>query len=224
MANPSVTTYDYLLKTVDHYRSFPAMMPFIGGDYESPLHKRLLLIGESNYFPQNSTIHKDSAGWYNTEQKSLTDTEVEYIHCRKLLEGPWKRKTGHKMYININLCLEDVGLIASERSISHIAYMNAFQRPASETGKSFKHCYTDIDLDLKVSVDVIDKVMSIIKPEIVVFVSKYAWDALHSRINKSDSGVYFDYVSHPADHFHWQTEYPHGKSKFINILKTKFLV
>jgi hypothetical protein len=40
------------------------MIPFVGDDYESSKHKKLLLIDESHYMPEGSTVHHDVNSWY----------------------------------------------------------------------------------------------------------------------------------------------------------------
>jgi hypothetical protein len=47
------------LKKIEHFVKYPSMIPYSGQDYELDLHKKLLLIGESNYLPEESEIHLD---------------------------------------------------------------------------------------------------------------------------------------------------------------------
>lgn len=69
------------------------MMPYIGADYISALHSKLLILGESFYLPKESTIHLDPVAWYSSNQGLLAITEnecedeVKWINCRELLEG-----------------------------------------------------------------------------------------------------------------------------------------
>ena len=215
-SDQSVKTYDELFLKIDHYIRYPAMLPYVGENYISTRHKKLLLIGESNYFPETSTIHRDSIRWYDGNQSLLSEEEIEWMHNRELAGC-----ARHLNYKNINDCLSELKINATEKAISHISYMNAFQRPAEETGKSFKYCCTE--KDLLISAATIDKVMGIIEPDIIIFVSKYSWDALHSRIEPADN-VRVDFVSHPADPFHWQNKrYRHGRMKFIKLLTEIYL-
>ena len=40
-----VTTYDAKFQSIPFYKTHPYMMPFVGCNYESPEHKKLLLVG-----------------------------------------------------------------------------------------------------------------------------------------------------------------------------------
>jgi hypothetical protein len=215
-SNQSVKTYDDLFLKIDHYAKYPAMLPYVGGNYISAIHMKLMLIGESNYFPETSTIHKDAIKWYDGNQSLLSAEEIEWLNNRELTAC-----ARHQNYKNINDCLAELKIAGSEKPISHISYMNAFQRPAVDTGKSFKYCCTE--KDILISVATIDKVIEIIEPDIIIFVSKYSWDALHGKIAIKDE-LYMDFVSHPTDPFHWQNKkYLHGKMKFMKLLAGKYL-
>ncbi len=215
------TKYDDLLKTIPHFKAYPAMLPFVGSNYESANHKKLLLIGESNYLPQKSEINKNHETWYNGNQSTLSAEEVCYIDCRGLLCCNWK-SAGHKIYREINRCLQNVGITGEDKPISHITYINGFQRPANY-GKTFKHLCKEIDVIN--SSKVICETIRVIKPNVIVFVSKCAWDAFRPHLDTKDTDVYIDFVSHPADHFHWQKKgYSNGHNKFIKILESKFML
>lgn len=220
MKNPSIKKFDNQLSAISRLAMIPAMMPYIGADYESSLHKKLLIIGESYYFPDESTIHKNAEAWYRISQTELNEEEVCYIHCRSLIECDWS-SAGHKMYRELNSCLNDLRLPMIERSISHIAFMNTFFRPASIPGESFKHyCQA---LDIEESLRVLPKIIEILSPDLVIFTSKYSWDSIGCSLQISSS-IKRDFVSHPADPFHWNVDsYSHGKAKFIKILNQEFL-
>ena len=53
------TKYDSLLLSLPFYATHSYTLPFVGDDYDSPKHKKLLLIGESHYMPAGSTVHHD---------------------------------------------------------------------------------------------------------------------------------------------------------------------
>ena len=215
-SSPSLKTYDEFFLKIDHFAKYPAMLPYIGGNYISTIHKKLLLIGESNYFPKTSTIHKDATKWYDGNQSLLSEEEIEWIHNRGLTEC-----ARHQNYKNLNDCLAELKITVTEKPISHISYMNAFQRPAVDTGKSFKYCCTE--KDILISAATINKVIEILEPDIIIFVSKYSWDALHGKITIKED-MHMDFVSHPTDPFHWQNKkYVHGKMKFMKLLAEKYL-
>ena len=150
MPHSSLTTFDEQLLQIDHLRAYPAMLPFVGPDYAGSDHRKLLVVGESNYFPEKSTAHSDAPQWYAGDQASLTQDEVDWINCRVLLECSWS-SPGHKMYREINQCLRSLPLQYTDRPVATIAYMNAFQRPA-RTGQSFQACYQPLDREKSLDV------------------------------------------------------------------------
>ena len=217
MPNTSLDTFDSVLLSNSHYRAYPAMLPYVGADYDSPFHPRLLILGESFYFPEESTIHKVPDEWYASNQSHLTDDEVSYIHCRGLVECNWDA-AGHKMYREINASLRELNYPTPDRPISHACFTNTFLRPASISGQSFMHCCTNRDIYL--SLEVLSSVLSTLSPHQVIFASKYGWDSVGVSLAKQFPNMIFDFVSHPADPFHWNVQaYPHGRNKFMSLLK-----
>ena len=216
--NPSSQLFDTALKEIPHYQSFPAMLPFVGGDYVSSDHSKLLIIGESFYFPEESYLHKDPLGWYSSDEKALSEDEVAYINCRGLLECDWS-SPGHKMYRELNACLLELQLPSTDRPVSHVGFTNAFLRPARDNGGSFKACCSTHDVD--VSIDILTKVITVLAPDSVIFASKYAWDVVGWRIEQRFSDTTFSFVAHPTAHFFWNVDsYEHGRAKFIDLLKS----
>ncbi len=55
----SKASYDDLLSSIPFYQSHGCMTPFVGENYESSKHKKLLLIGESHYMPEGSIVHQN---------------------------------------------------------------------------------------------------------------------------------------------------------------------
>ena len=221
MANKSSTAFDGELLVIPHYSQYPAMLPFVGPDYVSLEHTRLLLIAESNYLPKTSTIHADPTCWYSSRQSALTSEEIDHINCRGLLQCAWDAY-GHRIYSRLNDCIGAFALQDTGRPISNIAFMNAFQRPAV-SGQSFKGCCCDDDVN--VSMSVITSVINVITPDMVIFVSKYAWDKVGRRIESNTKkrlpSVFFDSVCHPSGLFaSW--EKPDGKRKFMDLLRGRF--
>lgn len=211
------------LEKKEHFVKYPSMIPYIGQDFESDIHKKLLLIGESNYLPDDSEIHLDDRKWYKSSEDDLTDEEIEWINCRGLLECNWD-SPGHFIYRELNRSLQEVLPISEienkKRSISHCAFMNCFQRP-STTGNSIKRLCTRMDINE--SKKTISSVIKIIKPDIVIFVSKISRDLVGNKYKGED--YYMDFVCHPGTggRYWHNNKYPHGKRKFIKILKKRFV-
>jgi len=221
MSNSPNTKFDPSLDQIDHLNRFPKMKPFVGENYEASSHKRLLIIGESGYFPDDSTIHKVPEEWYRQEQESLTEEESVYLDWRALLTGEWNQN-GHEMYREINRCMKEVIDTSEDRAVSHIAYTNAFYRPASEPGESIKHCCTAIDFEK--SIEISSSVIRCLKPQLVVFVSKFTWDSVGWRIAQANPSIKMDFTAHASDRrWFYRKGYPHAKPKLISLLNEHYI-
>jgi hypothetical protein len=217
------------LSEIEFYTRFPTMIPFVGDYYISAQHKKMLLVGESFYFPEKSEIHKNAEIWYHSYQSDLTiidgEKESEYVNCEGLLNGEWK-SPGHKIYRNLNAAIGKVVPCCKQRPINEIAFTNFFLRPAIENGKSFQLDEREggIDLDLIYSKNVLKDVIDILTPDLIVFVSIYAFKVGSNKLQKLFPDLDIEFVCHPADPFHWQNKnYEHNEDKFLRILKEKFV-
>jgi len=213
--------FDTMLQEIDHFRHYPAMLPFVGAAYLGPDHLPTLLIGESNYMPPASTVHLKADQWYAGTQSDLTSEEVMWLDCRGLLSCKWD-SPGHNIYREINRCVGETGVVVPDRGVSAIAFMNAFQRPAAVSQGSMKGCITD--LDRSKSLEVITATLRALRPELVVFTSRFAGDVFRQSLQAAFPELCVECVSHPADPFHWNDKkYSQGRSKFMSILRTHFL-
>ena len=103
------------------------------------------------------------------------------------------------------------------RALNNIAYMNAFQRPANNTGKSIKELASSKDFE--VGIKTVTKVIETLKPDFVIFISKYAWEKIGKQLHKSEN-IKYEFVNHPASIRYWHnSKYPNSKYKLINLLK-----
>jgi hypothetical protein len=213
--------FDPKLQEIDHFRRYPAMLPFVGAAYHGLDHLPTLLVGESNYMPPASTVHLKADRWYAGTQSDLTAEEVMWLDCRGLLSCKWN-SPGHNIYREINRCVGETGVVVPDRGVSAVAFMNAFQRPAAATGRSMKECVTD--LDRSKSLDVLADTVRAIVPELVVFTSRFAGAVFGHALQTAFPALRVECVSHPADSFYWRRKnYAHGRSKFMSILRTHFL-
>ncbi len=221
------------LSEIDFYKRFPIMIPFIGEHYLSDQHKKLLLVGESFYFPKKSEIHKNADIWYNATQEDLgvvieegkPAKEKEWINCDGLLRSDWK-SSGHKIYININAAIREKIPHYHKRPIDEIAYTNFFVRPAIK-GQMFKNYKKNgsITVDIKYANMILETVIGILNPDLLVFVSKDAFDMANIQQLKNNPNLDVEFVCHPADPFHWGVKtYKHNRDKFLRILEEKFLI
>lgn len=210
------TKFDEQLKKIKHYQKFPVMMPFIGRCYEqAPI--KLLVLGESHYFPHDSAIHSDANNWYeNVTVNDLNEEEKKYINTREILLSDWL-STSHIIYKNIDSALSEIEHFrnCNYRPIDNIAFMNAFQRPANE-GDSIKKIIDDNDI--KFATDTIQNVASIINPDLIIICSIYAWEKLHNNLENIEDKL--DFTCNPVENRYWfKNDYQHNRNKFIKIIK-----
>ena len=134
----------------DHLRRFPCMRPWIGSRYRDARHKRLLVIGESHYLPNESTIHHDPDRWYRSGQDDLSDEEVRWASTIGNITGRWYR--AHRIYRAIQdevaRILQESGVTPDEFPLNHIAYCNYFLRPAPVAGGSMEGNVRQQDLNV----------------------------------------------------------------------------
>ncbi|MGC9261264.1 MAG: hypothetical protein ACP5I8_14460 [Phycisphaerae bacterium] len=210
--------FDDGLKKIKHFKRYPEMLPHVGVHY-AKRHPGLLLIAESNYLPDDSTVHMSANGWYSGKSARLSKEEREWIHCRDIIGSgcnqTWPSR-GHKIYNNIETALIDAGTPWCENMFSTVAFMNCFQRPGQK-GESLK-----IEpLDRDVSIQVIRETICIIRPKMVCFTSSLAWDAVGRHLlDASEGKIIFEHTPHPGC-FWWyrQSKRGIGRTIFIDFAK-----
>lgn len=213
--------YDDSLRPIDFYKQFPEFLPFIGNNY---CEEKILLLGESHYFPKNSTIHKNAVDWYNKSTKDLSGDEPYFINTRRVLNNlDWDKKAkkvierkkwtkSRTIFRNIEQSLIDSKFTKTDNLLCHIAFMNTFLRPAENTGQSINVCQIDIEK----SVLVINQVIEIIRPKHICFVSSKA-----SKCIAKDLTMRSDSVPHPASIWWYRkSKRGIGKELFLNLLKS----
>ena len=214
------TNFDSKLREIPHYKRYPAMIPFVGDHYESPEHRKLLLVGGNFYF-KNEEVDTvpDADAWYKGSQDFLCKEHIGRIDCRGLVGGNWEPEKEYRVYRNINKAIKLVGFGTVKkdeiRGIDHVAFMNAFQRLSKfgETDNEKKEELAQIDID--VGSDVIKRVIDILEPDCVVFVHKRGWDEFHSSIDTAVKPT-IRWVRY-AGHSRWWKQ--SGEAEFIKILK-----
>ena len=214
--NNSSTFYDNQLKEIPHYRNFPVMQPYVGKNYKINSLK-ILLIGESHYLPPGATISQNPEKWYQLTQRDLTKDEIAYINTRNILSGNWK-PAGHMLFRELENRMAKFYDISKSRAMTNVAFMNGFQRPAPIKGGSLRKSCKPIDC--KIGDETIKKVIEFLKPNLVIFVSKFAWDKLRSDLPKQRSTLKYEFVCHPGTGGrYWHNKnYKHGAKKFDSVL------
>jgi hypothetical protein len=201
---------DAELDKIAHYQSFPIMKPFIGENYFNA-NKKILLVAESHFFASKSNINSGPTIWYSSTLKDLHESKFDSINTRKIVEN-----STHMLFRELETVLSKSMEKYKNRAMNNIAYVNAFQRPANKAGQSIKELASH--LDFEVGIKTLTKVIEILKPNLVVFISKYAWDKIGNQLHKAENTVY-EYVNHPASIRYWHnSKYINSKYKLIKLL------
>ena len=223
----SNSAYDSRFLSIPFYRSHPYMMPFVGDDYESSTHKKLLLVGESHYMPEDSTVHHDVNAWYNGTPE-LTESEQDWCNTRGTREG----KSG-RFGKEINRCLNLV-LPSGGNGWHQVAFLNYFLRPADcATGiEELWKSYGGESLDRELAIRNLISVLEILRPDLIIFLSSkvckcaetddypkyfggnlWDWTAAH--------GIDYCYTMHPSS-AHWNKPMPANYTKAGGLTACEF--
>lgn len=166
-----ISSYDSTLLSLPFYNSHPYMLPFVGGDYDSPKHKKLLLIGESHYMPSGSSVHHNVNTWYYGAPK-LSDDERDWCNTRGTREG----KSG-RFGKEIDRCLNLV-LPSGGNGWHQVAFLNYFLRPADyqegENEKGIEILWQTSggkEIDCEFAIKNLIQVLEILKPDLFVLLS-----------------------------------------------------
>lgn len=173
------------------------MKPFIGKRFHQEAQKRILLLGESFYQPHGATLHLQPQTWYSSSHAELTLEQLNYIDTQNIITesaANGLKNRAHSIYREIAKALNSTGPNYPEykHAIEHCAYLNYFQRPAEVPGKSIRKTSSDIEI----SNQVLDVVISSLRPNLVICVSRLA--GAEMRNYASARNLSFVSVPHPA--------------------------
>ena len=198
MTNSShhTTEFDTQLDSMPIYRRYPILKPSIGIHY-GKWGPKLLIIAESHYLPEKSTIHLDVEKWYEGDHRDLgfvgQENEAAWMNTRGILSKKnGFRDRGHAIYRNLEAALHDSGIPKSHNAFQYVAYMNGFQRPAVK-GETINTS----PIDVSNAVETIQRVIEVLLPDQIIIVSSKVRD----RIGPQLDALYVA-VPHPACR-HW---------------------
>ncbi len=189
--------FDNQLKELDIYQRYPVLMPFIGNKYKgAPV--KVIFIAESHYMPNNlgGELREE---WYKNDEKWLDEqlkrfasegrfNEIEdvngdwekakiWLNTRCLTNGDANKTidNGKPIYkkpleIFTKVFSEKLNISNYKESFPYIVFYNYFQRP-SETNRTIQ---SDADGDYQWGYKVLVKLVSILKPDKIVFISDHA--------------------------------------------------
>ena len=224
------TNYDAALKQIKCAgadRAFygelhPELMPYVGDNYDKT---GILLVGESHYVENADQAEFNALDWYNNpvpeEVENPFRKYISWFDTRKVIRRymEHERGKGHKIFSDPAKCLMELKPEIENdcEAFTYYAFMNYFQRPALEEGKSIN---AD-ENDKKYAADLFDKVLEVIKPKTVVFLSKKAyWD--YMEWGKPTEGHKLYSVSHPTSPWWYRNNNNGecGRQSFKKILES----
>ncbi len=190
--------FDLPLSAIPHYALYPEMMVAVGRHYRAaPV--RVLVLGESHYLDQDEPSNTPER-WY--EGRALSNpASARNISTRGVFNNvicgrnPSKSKAiFHSLANALDAC--DMRMPDARSGLQSIAYMNFFQRPAEETGKSIRVAPRDVEASARV----VPAVCTVLQPQLVVFASRLAWRHAKAEIEPAltASGIQTVFVPHPA--------------------------
>lgn len=215
--NSSSTQFDEVLDKIEHFRRFPVMKPFVGKNYASREEKRIMLIGESHYLPEGSVASIDAEKWYKPNQLDLKQAEFDWINTRRILSSEWSAD-GHMIFRELEKRMSAFYDTSLSRAMTNVVFMNGFQRPAPEKGTSIRRFSREIDYE--VSARTIEAVIDIVKPNLILFVSKFSWDKLGRRLSINAKDRKLEFTCHPGTggRYWHKVSYSHGIEKFKRLV------
>lgn len=207
------------------FERFPKLVPRGGENYSHDKHSKLLLIGESNYFGDElvpKSNFKDANAWYYGDRSRLIPPEKERDVDNWVGGGRF-----NNLFNSMKNVLEEKGLTYCKDDLLQDAkYYNYFLRPASDKiNKGVRDLGFKKDckpLDCQVSYTALCGIIEKIKPDIVIFVSKFSHDKFKEyceKYNKKFENVKkIDFVYHFSSPRTWKHKSGQGQQKFEDLL------
>lgn len=232
------TEFDNNLQNqLPHLKNYPELLPFIGDNWnESKL--KTLIIAESHYIDINGLKNFHIENWYENSSKDFNQTKLienkdyytNYINTRYNVDFAEKiKEKGFKkpyiVYYNIKKEIKEhiSDMKDQEYIFSYFSFYNYFQRPALIQGESIKDERTKKDIEI--AYDTIKKIVTIIKPKKVIFISKLSFNTfLESKKNDTNSNIFNGItivdVPHPGSAWWNRRSKNYGKNEDSNKYRT----
>lgn len=155
------TEFDNQLNEIAHYQIHKEMLPFVGARFNET---KILLISESHYVPKEckETITDD---WY--KNRNFVQHLKGNHNTRNVANGG-----NHPLFKSIVSASKEVN---PALDFSCFAWYNFYQKPAQHKDSIKKGLTND---DKKIAREVFEKVITILQPSAVIFLSKLAFDEL----------------------------------------------
>ena len=234
------TIYDEELMKIPFYRIHKSYLPFIGGKYKE---FKILQVAESHYIEQGEGnikfyIRDFHDNWWNDKDLDFTNKlncpkniDTRIVAGQNFCDGGRKSRA-YGVFRNPLQVFEKIkNLERKDNNYNYFAFMNFFQMPAlvRKMGfwKSLETCRGDWENGEEEvwketcikSVEIFDAVVDIIKPNLIIFTSKSAYNAYNTYDGKYKDKV--KNVDHPCSiwwHKRKKNGLKNGKEKFTDIL------
>lgn len=171
---------EYLPYVGDLYGSkYPKMLLVLESHYLEPKDRdKILSILNENYNFESDSIKHFADAWYFNQDNSWSkfETRIENKHfynTRSVIIDVMEGKNTNKVIADVLNVFDEVNkgiesiVDQKKEVIRNFAFMNFFQRPEINTGKSIKHT----KFDVSVAKENLNNVINILKPNKVIFVS-----------------------------------------------------
>jgi hypothetical protein len=204
--------FDSAFNQIAHFNIHPYLLPFVGDLYEK---YRILFIAESHYVePAAASKITDIKDWYSevyTEKLNLD--EQKWIHTRNVVLNNVgeKHRYGRKFILDKALLVlidwlssSGVAVDGLKDARQFVGYLNYFQRPSFSKGKKIDN--TDID-NVK-SKEIVRTVIDILKPKVIIFLSKKAFWQFERECENNGEYKYIA-VAHPSCYW-WKRKQKDG--------------
>ena len=226
----SNSSFDSDFRTIPFYQNHEFMLPFVGDNYESSKHKKLLLVGESSYMPNGFTIHHNVDLWYSRDIDFKKEIEGYERYCSIHGARYWKCSSFDK---NIDSAVREAFPNVGENAFNEMASYNYFLRPTD--GDSFKNICTERDREE--SIRVFYNLLEILKPDLIVLASMFALKCVEGDFPRYCNCYLWDYTSnhkmhyiftrHPSQPWWWnkvKEAIIHGEDYFQGLSSKQFFV
>jgi len=208
------------------FNRFRQLRPAIGKNYGMNNLNKLLVVAESNYFKddlETKSVFKDAEKWYFDENCLLIPDEKEKDVQSWVDEN---RTPFNNISKSMKEVLNEANIKYDDGLLEEFSYYkNYFLRPASVKGtdRSFKKDCKQIDREI--AGIALCGIIDIIKPDILIFTSKYAWEEFTKYCQNANlvfENTEIHFVCHPSSP-HWNNKNGSGKQNFESLLRKYWL-
>ena len=207
--------YDGDLLKNDYINRHYECLPFIGENYEN---SRLLLIGESHYVPKDQVDFVKREDFYDISFDDLQEGDYKnWINTRYVVNERLTKNDSFKSFFSnpateiakIVNQTDDLSIDQKIAAMHQYAFMNYFKRPSYVRGKTIGKLS---ETDKKLAYDVSAHIINVLKPKLIIFISKKSFYAFcdSDRNNALRSEFPVKSVSHPSSYW-WNRPRKDGK-------------